>query len=383
MLEGGPKREGPSECSICCRPADGFHCGVASCKGCKSFFRRMTVSSSDIVCKLNRDCFDTSRKLAANFRCQACRYQKCIDVGMNSSALELKEDEKKTLSLKIVKSKDALARNIVEMLIHVEAGLEKFRISAYNPTYFELGTLFELLECGSRLSEADRHGPMPGWPLQTDQLSHTEIAKKSMIRDVPDTQPPFSSDKKVWMLYNTFTSIEYLKTFNFFNRLDLKDRLILAGHVSLICTHLHMSYFGISKKVDGLVQPDGSECPQKDECHYKMTSMCIAPLIRLKIELIEYLLLKAICVCNPTVQNLSEHAQIILTQERQRYAEVLFDYCRKTRSDGPNRYVELLGVMPVLEQQQHAQKTFYVLRIAPILAKYKQTALFFSEIMNS
>uniref|UniRef100_A0A1I7UWJ7 NR LBD domain-containing protein n=1 Tax=Caenorhabditis tropicalis TaxID=1561998 RepID=A0A1I7UWJ7_9PELO len=321
--------------------------------------------------------------VAANIRCQACRYQKCIEVGMNTSAMKLKDDEKKTLNLKILKSKETIANNIVQTLIHVESGLEKFRISAYNPNYYEMGTLIQLLECENRLSVADRFGPMPGWPLQREQICRTEIAKKSMTRDIPDTQPQFSSNKKLWMLYNTFTTIEYIKTFDFFNRLDMKDRLILAGHVSLICTYFHMAYFGVSKKIDCMVQPDGSECPQKDESHYELTTIPMAPLIRLRVELIEYILLKAICVCNPTVQNLSEHAQIILTRERQRYAEVLFDYCQKTRNNGPNRYVELLGVIPVLEQQQHISKTFFILRIAPILAKYQQTALFFTEIMYS
>uniref|UniRef100_A0A1I7UVL0 Nuclear receptor domain-containing protein n=1 Tax=Caenorhabditis tropicalis TaxID=1561998 RepID=A0A1I7UVL0_9PELO len=55
-------RKGPSECRICNRPAHGHHCGVATCKGCKTFFRRMCVSSTEVECKLNNDCFDLTKR---------------------------------------------------------------------------------------------------------------------------------------------------------------------------------------------------------------------------------------------------------------------------------------------------------------------------------
>uniref|UniRef100_A0A1I7UVM0 Nuclear receptor domain-containing protein n=1 Tax=Caenorhabditis tropicalis TaxID=1561998 RepID=A0A1I7UVM0_9PELO len=49
----------PSKCMVCDRPSHGFHCDVATCKGCKTFFRRMFLSDkTQIKCDGNRDCYD-------------------------------------------------------------------------------------------------------------------------------------------------------------------------------------------------------------------------------------------------------------------------------------------------------------------------------------
>ncbi|CAL2046432.1 unnamed protein product [Caenorhabditis brenneri] len=387
------QRERPSECSICYRPASGYHCGVITCKACKTFFRRMCVSTSEVPnCISGQLCFDKTRKSRVNIRCQSCRYKQCLKMQMNPAALELTDEEKEIVVMKnslknrdliSIDSRDLMAKTTIDKLTYLELKLEIFRLSAYNPVYYEIGGLREMIQCSSRISIAEKCGPMPGWPLNNNPVESKPVTMKSKIRDIPDEQPKFSTDSKVWMLFNTMTTIEYAKTFAFFHSLSQKDQLILTGHVTLICMSLHTTHFAISRKIYGCLQPDGLESPKKDEGHFYMAAKPFAPLIRCAIKYEEYVLLKVICLCNPTIHGLSEHAQIILTRERQKFGDILFDYCQRTRKNGPDRFVELLGIIPVLEQQQQMHKSFYICHLAPILAKYDKIATFVNDIMFS
>ncbi|CAL2046203.1 unnamed protein product [Caenorhabditis brenneri] len=392
--------ERPTECVICLRPATGYHYGIASCKGCKTFFRRTCVSKEEAECNLRKKCFDSTENTPLNLRCKACRFKKCIEKGMSISALELKNEEKlvvhskrlgkpggsstsENLNVVRIESKETLSINIIQSLVYLEEKVEMFRLSAYSPDFFASCSLIDVINSESKISIAEKLGPMPGWPLSRRHMIPSELTTRSKMRDVPDTRPVFTSKQKIWMLYNTLTAIEYIKTFDFFHQLKTRDKILLIGHVTLICVYFHNAYFSLSKKVDGCLQPDGLEAPQKDESHYSISTISHAALIRTNIQYKEFILLKAMCICNPTVQDLSDHAQIILSQERQKYADILFDHCMKTQNNGPCRFVELLGIFPILERQQHTSKDFFIFHVAPILAKYDKIAEFFDEIMLS
>ena len=69
-------------CNICSDLAnDHDHYGGVCCYSCRAFFRRHTVSTKKKIlrCSYNNQCEIniSSRKL-----CPACRYKKCLDVGM-------------------------------------------------------------------------------------------------------------------------------------------------------------------------------------------------------------------------------------------------------------------------------------------------------------
>ncbi|KAM9327681.1 peroxisome proliferator-activated receptor alpha-like isoform 2-T2 [Pholidichthys leucotaenia] len=89
------------ECRVCSDKASGFHYGVHACEGCKGFFRRT------IRLKLEYDKCERSCKIQKKNRnkCQYCRFQKCLSVGMSHNAirfgrmphaekLKLKEEKK-------------------------------------------------------------------------------------------------------------------------------------------------------------------------------------------------------------------------------------------------------------------------------------------------
>ncbi|XP_062314634.1 peroxisome proliferator-activated receptor delta b isoform X1 [Osmerus eperlanus] len=84
------------ECKICGDKASGFHYGVHACEGCKGFFRRT------IRMKLQYErCERTCKILKKNRnKCQYCRFQKCLSLGMSHDAIRygrMPEAEKKKL----------------------------------------------------------------------------------------------------------------------------------------------------------------------------------------------------------------------------------------------------------------------------------------------
>lgn len=395
-LPSKPKREKerPRVCSICGGSASGFHYDVPACNGCKAYFRRYVISHTErnFKCKNDQDCFDLTKR-EKPIKCRPCRYQKCLDVGMNPLALEVdekqaekesfkkltkrikeedieeeeKEDNKsKQLVIKKVESIYEKMQKITDMLTYLEVKLDQFQVSSYNPHWSTVQGLEFLIRSTNRISLADRYGPMPGWPLLDEQFTSNSPPLSSSLGKGP---PPYSTDKKHWLYFNLLTTVEYAKTFGFFHRLNGRDQYILTRYVTLACMNLHISFQSVAKKFDCRIQPDGLKQPFKDEEHYDNSVMSIVPLIRYKVQSIEYVLLKAICLCNPAVPDLSEHAQTLLAKERQQFAEALFDHCLRNRTNGPSHFSDLIGIIDVLERQQRIQKDLHLLHIAPLVAK--------------
>lgn len=57
----------------------GKHYGVYSCEGCKGFFKRTVRKDLTYTCRDNKECLIDKRQ---RNRCQYCRYQKCLAMGM-------------------------------------------------------------------------------------------------------------------------------------------------------------------------------------------------------------------------------------------------------------------------------------------------------------
>ncbi|VDP01691.1 unnamed protein product [Heligmosomoides polygyrus] len=74
-------------CKVCGDKASGYHYGVTSCEGCKGFFRRSIQKRMEYRCLRDGACpiYKQNRN-----RCQACRFKKCIAVGMSRDCEFLK-----------------------------------------------------------------------------------------------------------------------------------------------------------------------------------------------------------------------------------------------------------------------------------------------------
>ncbi|KAM4690058.1 nuclear receptor subfamily 1 group I member 3 [Rhinophrynus dorsalis] len=71
-------------CAVCGDKANGYHFHVLTCEGCKGFFRRSISKGLHFSCPFTRTCPVTKDKRR---RCQACRLQKCLNVGMRKDMI--------------------------------------------------------------------------------------------------------------------------------------------------------------------------------------------------------------------------------------------------------------------------------------------------------
>uniref|UniRef100_A0A665WTB0 RAR-related orphan receptor C a n=1 Tax=Echeneis naucrates TaxID=173247 RepID=A0A665WTB0_ECHNA len=79
-------------CKICGDKSSGIHYGVITCEGCKGFFRRSQQSNAVYSCPRQKDCLID--RMSRN-RCQHCRLQKCLAVGMSRDAVKFGRMSKK------------------------------------------------------------------------------------------------------------------------------------------------------------------------------------------------------------------------------------------------------------------------------------------------
>ncbi|CAD6187656.1 unnamed protein product [Caenorhabditis auriculariae] len=76
---GVMEEESEKKCVVCNDRALCLHYGARTCEGCKGFFKRTVQKNSKYTCAGNRNCPIDKRYRS---RCQYCRFQKCLEVGM-------------------------------------------------------------------------------------------------------------------------------------------------------------------------------------------------------------------------------------------------------------------------------------------------------------
>jgi len=109
-----------AECHVCHQETTKarVHYGGVSCYSCRAFFRRNTQRPELPMCKNNVSCTVTYKERK---QCAACRYQKCLTVGMKQE-LVLNEDDKKVRFKKLLEKKEMKSSSVSVNTIHHEYG---------------------------------------------------------------------------------------------------------------------------------------------------------------------------------------------------------------------------------------------------------------------
>ncbi|OCT88854.1 nuclear receptor subfamily 2 group C member 1-B isoform X1 [Xenopus laevis] len=90
-------------CVVCGDKASGRHYGAVTCEGCKGFFKRSIRKNLIYTCRGSKDC--VINKHYRN-RCQYCRLQRCISLGMKQDSVQC---ERKPIEVSREKSSNCAA----------------------------------------------------------------------------------------------------------------------------------------------------------------------------------------------------------------------------------------------------------------------------------
>ncbi|XP_071073214.1 LOW QUALITY PROTEIN: retinoic acid receptor RXR-alpha [Dasypus novemcinctus] len=291
-------------CAICGDRSSGKHYGVYSCEGCKGFFKRTVRKDLTYTCRDNKDCLIDKRQ---RNRCQYCRYQKCLAMGMKREAVQEERQRGKDRGESEVESTSSANEDMpVEKVLEAELAVEP-----KTETY---------VEASVGLNPSSPNDPV------------TNICQ--------------AADKQL------FTLVEWAKRIPHFSELPLDDQVILlrAGWNELLIASF--SHRSIAVK-DGILLATGLHV-HRDSAHSagvgaifdRVLTELVSKMRDMQMDKTELGCLRAIVLFNPDSKGLSNPAEVEALREKV-YAS-LEAYCKHKYPDQPGRFAKLLLRLPAL-----------------------------------
>ncbi|KAH0951686.1 hypothetical protein HN011_012260 [Eciton burchellii] len=280
-------------CSICGDRASGKHYGVYSCEGCKGFFKRTVRKDLSYACREEKSCIIDKRQ---RNRCQYCRYQKCLAMGMKREAVQEERQRTKERDQSEVESTSNL---------HADMPIER------------------ILEAEKRVE------------CKMEHQGNYENAVSHICN---------ATDKQLFQL------VAWAKHIPHFTSLPLEDQVLLlrAGWNELLIAAF--SYRSIEVK-DGIVLATGTTVHRNSAQQAgvgtifdRVLSELVSKMREMKMDRTELGCLRSIILFNPDVRGLKSIQEVSLLREKI-YA-ALEEYTRVSCPEDPGRFAKLLLRLP-------------------------------------
>uniref|UniRef100_UPI0037E73C7D estrogen-related receptor gamma b isoform X1 n=1 Tax=Semicossyphus pulcher TaxID=241346 RepID=UPI0037E73C7D len=322
MLNAIPKRL----CLVCGDIASGYHYGVASCEACKAFFKRTIQGNIEYSCPATNECEITKRRRKS---CQACRFMKCLKVGM------LKEGVR---------------------LDRVRGGRQKYkrRLDAENGGYLGLSI------------------PPPAKKPLTKIVSHLLVVEPEKIYAMPDPSMPDGDIKALTTLCDLadrelVVIIGWAKHIPGFSTLSLADQMSLlqSAWMEILVLSIVFRSLPCEDEIvyaeDYVVDEDQARISGLLDLH-----VAILPLVRrykkLRMEKEEFVTLKAIALANSDSMHIENIEAVQRLQDS--LHEALQDFEGSQHPEDPRRAGKLLMTLPLLRQTAtKAVQHFYSIKM--------------------
>ncbi|KAM3863776.1 retinoic acid receptor alpha-A-like [Diretmus argenteus] len=294
-------------CFVCQDKSSGYHYGVSACEGCKGFFRRSIQKNMAYTCHREKVC--VINKVTRN-RCQSCRLQKCLDVGMSKECESVRND--RTKKKKEEKRPEAVAESYV-LSADTEAMIERVR-RAHQDTFPSLCQLGKYTTSNS--SEHRVSLDVSLW----DKFS--ELSTKCIIK-----------------------TVEFAKHLPGFTTLTIADQITLlkAACLDILILRICTRY---TPDQDTMTFSDGLTL-NRTQMHNAgfgpLTDLVFSfanQLIPLEMDDAETGLLSAICLLCGDRQDLEQTDKVDALQEP--LLEALKIYVRRRRPDKPSMFPKML-----------------------------------------
>ncbi|KAL4635086.1 retinoic acid receptor RXR-gamma-B-like isoform X1 [Arapaima gigas] len=289
-------------CAICGdRSSAGKHYGVYSCEGCKGFFKRTIRKDLTYTCRDSKECLIDKRQ---RNRCQYCRYQKCLAMGMKREAVQE----------------------------------ERQRVKDKSDNEAE--------------SSCSAYEDMP-----VDKILEAELAVEPETEPSVDSSPGNSSSDPVTNICQAadkqlFTLVDWAKRIPHFSELSLDDQVILlrAGwNELLIASFSHRSVM----VTDGILLATGLHV-HRSSAHSagvgsifdRFLTELVSKMKDMQMDKTELGCLRAIVLFNPDAKGLSNPQEVESLREKV-YAS-LENYTKQKYPEQPGRFAKLLLRLPAL-----------------------------------
>ncbi|KAK6182532.1 estrogen-related receptor gamma isoform X3 [Patella vulgata] len=252
-------------CLVCGDIASGYHYGVSSCEACKAFFKRTIQGNIEYSCPASGECEITKRRRKA---CQACRFQKCLRVGMLREGVRLD---------RVRGGRQKYKRGIdCQPVLHPVYPIKKPCVESENKVLSTLMTLESQLD--KLFASPDPNAP------------ESEVKFKAAVSDLADRE--------------LVITISWAKQVPGFTSLNLSDQMNLLQHswLEVLCLNLvfrscpYSGYlcFAEDLKVSNDLVKTYNVPPEFDN----LTRKLCKKFTLLGVSKEEYVLLKAITLCN-------------------------------------------------------------------------------------
>ena len=346
---------------------------VPTCSGCKTFFRRTVISDKHEICYDGGHC-----DILGGSRCRACRFDRCILYGMNPSGLKLPENlplgtvvgkmnrrkreplatgyyqsvEDSSYGLSVVSKRNPTFQLVyehrdIDFLLFLEKKMVKLRESDYDHTDNYSKSISIILERETILKESGKYKKPSHWPMMINYSRPCAFSPELKGRN--------------WFVTDLILCIEMAKIIPVYEKLIPSDREAAVRNSLLMSSVLTQSYYSNLMHSDTVVAPDGS-MPIKyvgnarTHLHEEVFCRVIEPFRRINLTPEEYVLLKAIILCNPAAKNLSDKGRKMLEKESHRYGKLLLKHMQDNLGSGPGA-LKYANAMQMFESMAYfAQK---------------------------
>ncbi|KAF1748157.1 hypothetical protein GCK72_024624 [Caenorhabditis remanei] len=232
-------------CAVCLWPATGYHYNVASCNGCKTFFRRCVLSGSSFRCiRSDSNCLTAMRLVpGARIKCRSCRLDRCLQQGMRKEAVTsgfLANEGKTATDTYLASISQPSTSTAIPKVTETASCLRQ-----------ALRLISKFRKCDIRLEEVDIHiSKLLNMESFLDNLSnYKEISQTK--RDLPE-----------WLTIDLVSAIEFAKRLpdlGKFKDSDKEELIRTSCFTIAIAIQAIESYFEKHRRV---VMPDGTDIIQ-------------------------------------------------------------------------------------------------------------------------
>ncbi|XP_041875932.1 nuclear receptor subfamily 1 group I member 3 isoform X1 [Corvus kubaryi] len=345
-------------CAVCGDRASGYHFHVMSCEGCKGFFRRSIIKGVRFTCPLARRCPVTKAKRR---QCQACRLQKCLDVGMRRDMIMSEEALRRRRELRGQRGQPGGQQGQQGGLTAEQQELIALLIAAHQRTFDSSFSQFTQYWPAVRLF-------VPSPPGSGVAAGVSPSPCEEVLPDSLSLLPQFA-DLSTFMIQQV---IKFAKEIPVFRSLSLDAQIsLLKGATLEICQIRFNTVFNPDTKA--------WECGQRcytirDGALAGFQQIYLEPLLkfheslrRLRLHEAEYALLQAMLLFSPDHAGIAQRDVIDAFQEK--VALTLKSYIdhRHPPPEGRFLYAKLLLLLTEM-QTLKAEKTRQILHIQDLSA---------------